>query len=507
MREMTATVSTDRIQAGTAIRLAEICSGGPRQRTIAQPARVEGVGLFTGKAGAVVLRPAPAGHGIAFRRADIQGAGLIQASADLLETKQRRTALMGGGAGVETVEHVLSALGGMGIDNAVVEVEGVEVPMGDGSALAFVEAIERSGVTEQDAARVFVATTTALSVQDGPACVTYCPPAAGSTALELTYVLDYTDPSGTPGDSGALGPSGGAGVSPIARQAYTCTIDPGHYAREVAPARTFSTRHEAEAASRAGMFAHVSARDMLMIDERGPVDNAYRFADEPARHKLLDLLGDLMLAGGPVAGRVVAVRSGHALNHEMARALRRASRAHAAPTGGVDTPAVPALDVKQIADILPHRYPMLLVDRVMTMESGKRAVGLKNVSINEPFFVGHYPAAPIMPGVLICEAMAQLAGLMLKDVLAHQGRVALLLAMDEVRWRRPVVPGDQLILEATANKASARMADVSCRASVEGQTAAEARFKFMVVDPAQVGPGGSGSNGVDGRSGAGASRP
>lgn len=500
---MTATASTHRTQEGTAFRPGELRSGGARQRTLAQPARVEGFGLFCGKPSAVVLRPAPAGHGIAFRRTDIQGAGLIRAGTDLLETKQRRTALASGGVGVETVEHVLSALGGMGIDNAVVEVEGVEVPMGDGSALAFVEAIERAGVTEQESARVFVAPKVALSVQDGPACITYCPPAAGSTALELTYVLDFSDPSGTPGDSGAMGTSGGASASPIARQAYTCTIDPGHYAREVAPARTFSTRHEAEAASRAGMFAHVSAREMLVIDERGPVDNAYRFADEPARHKLLDLLGDLMLAGGPVAGRVVAVRSGHALNHEMARALRKACRAPAVSAGGLETPAVPALDIRQISGILPHRYPMLLVDRVITMESGKRAVGLKNVSINEPFFVGHYPAAPIMPGVLICEAMAQLAGLMLKDVLTHRGRVALLLAMDEVRWRRPVVPGDQLILEATANKASARMADVSCRASVEGQTAAEARFKFMMVDPAQVGPGGTATNGGEGLTGPG----
>ncbi len=513
---MTATVSNSAgSQAGavpgigTGSRAMAVGPAGDRQRTLAQPARVEGVGLFSGKRSAVVMRPAPAGQGIAFRRADVPGSAIIPARVEHLDIKQRRTALAVGGVGVETVEHVLSALGGMGIDNAVVEVEGLEVPMGDGSALEFVEAIGRAGVVEQEAGRVFVSPGVALSVQDGPACITYCPPAsgggAGTKTLELTYVLDFGDASGTPGETGEPGSAGTPGSSSIARQAYTCVIEAGRYAREIAPARTFSTRAEAEAAARAGMFSHVSAREMLVIGPDGPVDNAYRFSDEPARHKLLDLLGDLMLVGGPLAGRVVAVRSGHALNHAMARAIREAvggggaGRAVAELARG---PTVPAMDVRQIAGTLPHRYPMLLVDRVLTLESGKRAVGIKNVSINEPYFVGHYPAAPIMPGVLVCEAMAQLAGLMLKDVMAHQGKVALLLAMDEVRWRRAVVPGDQLVLEATANKANARMADVSCRASVDGQTAAEARLKFMVVDPSQVGPGGGASgNGETGGGG------
>lgn len=461
------------------------------QRTLASPARVEGIGLFTGKQSAVVLHPAPTGHGIAFQRSDIAGSPPIQAIAANVIDRPRRTALGMGGATVETVEHILSALAGLGIDNALIHVEGPEIPMGDGSASPFVDAITRAGITEQHAPRTFIAPQAPISVHEGPATITYNPaaPLGPRDGLELTYVLDYAEAAGLP------------------RQAYTCTISPQHYAREVAPARTFSTQAEAEAASRAGMFAHVSPRDMLVIGPSGPIDNTYRFTDEPARHKLLDLLGDLMLAGGPVAGRIVAVRSGHALNQSMARALAEAcacpsnpSPCNAAMTSSTltppsptasTTPATPALDVRQIAGILPHRYPMLMVDRVLTMESGKHAVGIKNVSINEPFFVGHYPQAPIMPGVLICEAMAQLAGLMLKDVLAHQGKVALLLAMDEVRWRRAVVPGDQLVLEATANKANARMADVSCKASVEGQLAAEARLKFMMVDPAQVGPGGT----------------
>ncbi len=479
------------------------------QRTLAGIARVDGIGLFSGKPASVVMHPAPTGHGIALRRADVPAAPVIPARVEHLVARPRRTALGVGGSTIETVEHVLSALAGLGIDNALIEVSGPEVPMGDGSALPFVEAICRVGITDQAVPRALLRVPQALSVQEGAATIHYSPPApatsSGTGQLELTYVLDY---DGTPGPPGAL-----------LRQSFTCNVDARKYIEEIAPARTFSTKAEAEAAARAGLFSHVSPRDMLVIGPEGPVDNTLRFPDEPARHKLLDLLGDLLLAGGPIEGRIVAVRSGHALNQSMARAIAAAAagapNSNQSPTppamsatmtatqttnpppstgaSSASSPAsvgMPALDVRQIADILPHRYPMLMVDRVLTLESGKYASGIKNVSINEPFFVGHYPQAPIMPGVLICEAMAQLAGLMLKDVLAHQGKVALLLAMDEVRWRRPVVPGDQLILEATANKASARMADVSCKASVDGQIAAEARLKFMVVDPAQVGPGG-----------------
>ncbi|MFM9959448.1 MAG: 3-hydroxyacyl-ACP dehydratase FabZ [Phycisphaerales bacterium] len=500
-----------------------------RQRTLAGPARVEGVGLFSAARVSMVIHPAPVGHGIVFHRADLLGSMPIPALVDRVEPRPRRTALRAesdASVTVETVEHLLSALAGMGVDNVLIELQGPEVPIGDGSALFIVAAIQQTGITEQDAPRVRIAPPRPVTVQDGSASIAYFPPSPPQTGndraahtLELTYVLDYED----------VGAEGGTAAGPIPRQAFTCVIDPERYAREIAPARTFSTRAEAEAARAAGMFKHLSTRDMLVIGEHGPIDNAYRFADEPARHKLLDLLGDLSLAGGIPAGRVVAVRSGHALNQAMARALRAAvTRTSSAPSpshamraapealDAASSPAAanavaapvapvspPALDIRQIVTILPHRYPMLMVDRVISLESGKRAIGLKNVSINEPFFVGHYPAAPVMPGVLICEAMAQLAGLMLKDVLAHQGKVALLLAMDEVRWRRPVVPGDQLMLEAIANKASSRMADVSCRATVDGVVAAEARMKFMVVDPNQVGGAGGGAAGGGGGTGAG----
>lgn len=482
------------------------------QRTLARAARVEGVGLFSAARVGVTLLPAEPGHGVAFRRTDVPDAAPIPASTDHVEPRPRRTALKGPGGAVETVEHLLSALAGMGVDNALIEVHGPELPIGDGSALLWTRAIDDAGIVEQPAPRRVIAPAQPMTVQEGAASIAYVPPPAGDTSgvLELTYVLDYGEQ-----------PEQIGGPSPIHRQAFTCVVDPARYVRDVAPARTFSTLAEAQAAHAAGMFRHLSTSDLLVIGARGPIDNAYRFPDEPARHKVLDLLGDLTLAGGPIAGRVIAVRSGHALNQAMARALRAAAAASVPTTTPSPSPTmppecatpiqtvnphVPALDVRQIIATLPHRYPMLMVDRVTFLDSGKRAVGLKNVSINEPFFVGHYPAAPVMPGVLICEAMAQLAGLMLKDVLAHQGKVALLLAMDEVRWRRPVVPGDQLILEAAANKANARMADVSCKASVDGHVAAEARMKFMVVDPAQVGAmSGGASAGANTAASAGAS--
>lgn len=445
-----------------------------QQRTLAREARVEGTGLFTAARSALTFRPAPVNHGIVFRRADLPGSPAIPAKVENVDpSKPRRTAIKSGSAEIETVEHVLSALAGLGIDNAVVDVEGPEAPIGDGSALGFAQAIEAAGTVEQAAPIGVICPAQPVSVHEKDACITYYPPSSPDEGLELTYVLDFDGPS------------------PIERQAFTCRIEPSDYLRSVAPARTFSTQEEAQRATAAGLFKHLTARDMLVIGPSGPIDNAYRFDAEPARHKLLDLLGDLSLAGGPIRGRIVAVRSGHALNHKMARALREAApkpSAGAEPGGQAPAgPNIPAMTIRQILDLLPHRYPMVLVDRVISLGANGQGVGIKNVTINEPFFVGHYPNAPIMPGVLILEAMAQLAGLVLSNVLDHKGKVAVLMSADEVRWRRPVQPGDQLRIEATPNKATSRLADVSCRALVEGRVAAEARLKFLMVDPSQVG--------------------
>ncbi|MBL0922319.1 MAG: 3-hydroxyacyl-ACP dehydratase FabZ [Phycisphaerales bacterium] len=479
-----------------------------KQRTLARPASLEGVGLFSGRPVTVTLRPAPADHGVVFRRVDLPGSPLIPVRIDHVVDRARRTAIKApasdpeqGGPVVETVEHCLSALAGLGVDNALIELDAEELPIGDGSALPFIELIERAGVDEQDAPRRPLVVTEPVTVR--------APAGAGiegvlialpndAPALELVYDLDF-------GSSGPLrrqvaaftlayaqqpaafaGVMAGAAHGPGSNGAASAVdaFRASPYITDVAPARSFALLAEAQAMRAKGLFAHVSPRDMLVIGDEGPVDNEYRFADEPARHKLLDLLGDLALAGRPIQGRIIASRSGHALNQRLARALvEQARRRERFARRLGDVGAQPAaMDIKDVLRLLPHRYPMVLVDRVLEIDGDRRAVGIKNVTVNEPFFQGHYPGSPIMPGVLIVEAMSQLAGLMLSQKLERTGKIAVLLSMDRVKLRKPVHPGDQLVMETETIKASERFGDVQCKARVDGRLVAEARVKFMMVD-------------------------
>jgi UDP-3-O-[3-hydroxymyristoyl] N-acetylglucosamine deacetylase/3-hydroxyacyl-[acyl-carrier-protein] dehydratase len=232
-----------------------------------------------------------------------------------------------------------------------------------------------------------------------------------------------------------------------------------------------------------GIGKHLSPKDVLVIGQSGPIDNAFRYSDECVRHKLLDLIGDISLTGRPIAGRIVAHRSGHEMNHMLARKII-ASNELTRRSGLIDQGV--ALDIRKIQRILPHRYPMLLVDRVLEIDGDNRAVGLKNVTFNDVFFQGHYPGTPIFPGVLIVEAMAQLGGILLSQKLEHTGKLAVLLSMDKVKMRHPVVPGDQLVLEARAVRVKSRTGHVRCQAFVGEKLAAEADIKFMLVDAEPV---------------------
>jgi len=268
----------------------------------------------------------------------------------------------------------------------------------------------------------------------------------------------------------------------IAQQTQAWNSANNSYVSDLAPARTFSLQEEAQALQSQGMCTHLSPSDILVIGEDGPIDNAFRFENEPVRHKILDIIGDLFLAGAFIQGRIVASKSGHALNRKLCKAIvaqdKVAQRDAVLTDGSV-------MDVREIQRIMPHRYPMLLVDRVVEMEGDERAVGVKNVTINEPFFQGHYPGTPIMPGVLIVEAMAQLGGLLMSRKLEHTGKLAVLLSLDRVKLRHPVTPGDQLILEAVTIRAGLRTAALQCRAFVGSKLAAEAQIRFMMVDAEQ----------------------
>ena len=435
-------------------------TSAPKQRTLAGIAEISGKGLLLGEDATVTILGAPVGHGIIFERTDVSPPVRIAASARNVVKRARRTTLNSAGTTIETVEHCMSALAGLQIDNALIRISGPELPCGDGSAMPFVEPILAAGIVEQDAPRFVHRVTEPIVVEEGDAMLALFP--TQRDEFQLIFDLDY-----------------GPNSDRIHHQSQSFINRNGDYRRDIASARTYSLREEAEALWERGLCRHLTPADVLVIGENGPIDNAYRFENEPVRHKILDLLGDLYLAGFPVFGRCVAYKSGHDLNRRMAiRVIQQAEASHRRRI----VQRGREIDIRAIQRIMPHRYPMLLVDRVVEVEGEHRAVGIKNVTINEPFFSGHYPGTPIMPGVLIVEAMAQLGGLLMSQKLEHTGKIAVLLSLDKVKLRRPVTPGDQLVLEARAVRAKSRTGTMRCHAYVGSQLAAEAQIRFMMVD-------------------------
>ncbi len=433
------------------------------QRTIAREAVVRGVSFLGGRDVAVRFRPAEADSGVVFVRSDLPDSPGVPAHVRNVAPRQRRTTLERGEATVEMVEHIMAALSGLGVDNCRVEVDGPETPGCDGSSLAFVEAIGRAGVVEQSRPRETLVIDRPVTVREGGSTLTAYP--GDLDKLVLSYNLDY-------GRS-----------SPIAAQSYFVEVSPESFRDELAPSRTFLLEAEAHAMRQAGIGLRTSTSDLLVFGPDGPIDNVLRYRDECARHKVLDMVGDLALLAKDLAGHVVAHRSGHALNASLVRELLRAAgETSQAPEG----PA-PAMDIGRIMEFLPHRYPFLLVDRVESIDVGRRIRAYKNVSCNEPFFAGHWPGRPIMPGVLILEALAQAAGILIAQGVDLRDRLALIVSIDGAKIRRPVVPGDRLVLEVTNARIKARAADVTCLASVEGQVAAEARIRFVILDKDKAG--------------------
>lgn len=435
----------------------------PRQHTLAGPVTVSGKGLLLGEEATATLMPAPPNHGIVFERTDVEPSVQIPASVQYIARRARRTTLVTADTSIETVEHCMSALAGLKVDNALIKLSGPELPCGDGSAIPFVEPILEVGLVEQDEPRRVFRITEPIVVEEGDAMLAAMPSRADE--LQVVYDLDY-----------------GCNSHRIRRQLHTYTSANGDYRTELARARTYSLKEEAQALWDRGLCRHLTPKDVLVIGDEGPIDNEYRYDDEPVRHKILDLIGDLYLVGCPVHGRLLARRSGHDLNRRLCvqilRQMEAVKRQEAVLHGT-------KLNIRAIQRLMPHRYPMLLVDRVVSIDGDRTAIGVKNVTINEPYFAGHYPGTPIMPGVLIVEAMAQLGGLLMSQKLEHTGKIAVLLSLDRVKLRQTVVPGDQLILEAEAVRAGSRSGTVKCRAFVGSRTAAEALIKFMMVDAEQ----------------------
>ena len=426
-----------------------------QQRTLKTAIEFEGIGLHSGEKVKVRVLNAPADHGIEFLRTDVQDAQAIPANIRFYSDGERRSRLQRDSVHVDTVEHFLAACGGMGIDNLKVELSGAEMPGLDGSASEFVEMFKQAGTVEQrPEARVFKLEQP-VYVHHGDATLVALP--IDHEGLSLQYIASFDEP----------GVAGGS---------IRYEISPEVFAKELAPARTFCLASEVDALQAAGLGKGATRENTVVL---GDPATKLRLPDEPIRHKLLDIVGDLQLLGAGLQAHVIATRSGHRMNAELVRKLLDIMQK--AETGGVIT-RESGLDVREILRMLPHRYPFLLIDRVIEIDGYRKAVAVKNVTINEPYFQGHFPDQPLMPGVLQLESMAQLAGVLLLRKLENTGKLAVLWAIDKVKLRGGVTPGDQLRIEVETLRMKGKIARVRGIGSVAGKVVCEATLMFTMVD-------------------------
>lgn len=431
------------------------------QRTVRNTVEYRGVGLHSGKEIRVTLRAAEAGTGVTFVRTDLEDQPEVRAHGSNLRARERRTCLQSGRAEVYTIEHLMAALYALGIDNVQIELDGEELPGLDGAALEFVKGLKDAGVVELKAPRRVFAVKQPIYVREGNASLIALP---GSGRLTIEYHLDYT------GRNGSVIPG---------RQTVGFDLSADGFEQEIAPARTFVFEHEVEALRAAGLGKGATPQNTLVVGPKGVQQNTLRWDDELARHKVLDLVGDLATVAVDLDAHIIATRSGHGQNMKLVqRLLEEMEREQEQGEGAREL----GLEIRDILNLLPHRYPFLLIDRVIEIEGFKRAVAVKNVTYNEPFFQGHWPGQPIMPGVLQLEAMAQLAGVLLLRKLENTGKLAVLWSIDKVKLRGAVVPGDQLRIEVETIRAKPQVGHVQARCKVAGKLVAEAQLKFTLVD-------------------------
>lgn len=433
-----------------------------KQKTIKQETEVSGVGLHTGSRTTLRFKPAAVNSGLLFIRTDLPGAPNFRVAPENIFMRpdiQRCTSISNNGAIIYTVEHLMSVLCGLGITNLIMEINGNEIPGLDGSGRDFLAVLHKAGIVEQAEEAAVYKIVEPIGVAHQDKSIYIFP----SEELKISYVLDYPPPL-------------------MRSQFFSIVLTQESFERELASCRTFCLESEAQELQRQGLGKGATYENTLVVGENGVINNTLRFPNEFARHKILDLIGDLYLLGMPIVGHIVAVKSGHGLNMQILKKIVEQRKRFSGRIQQTPIKCQPEIDIQGIMKILPHRYPFLLVDRIVELEKGKRAVGIKNVTINDSFFEGHFPTRPIMPGVLMVEAMAQTAGLAVLTNEEHHGKVAFFLAADKVKFRKVVVPGDQLVMETDVVRDRSKTAQIHAVAKVEGEIVAEADMIFSFTE-------------------------
>jgi UDP-3-O-[3-hydroxymyristoyl] N-acetylglucosamine deacetylase / 3-hydroxyacyl-[acyl-carrier-protein] dehydratase len=448
-----------------------------QQQTLNGPAGYSGIGLHSGNRVTMTFLPAPPNTGIRFRRVDLEDKPEIEARAENIVENNRATTLAKGNTRVHTVEHVLATFAGYGIDNAIVELDANEPPIADGSAREYCKLVQSAGIVPQDERREPYTVTAPIQLEMGESVMTLFP------------------------DEGFRISCTSADKQGRFTQFYSVALSPTTWERDLAHARTFCFYEEIEYLINNGLIKGGSLENAVVIrDDAVLTTEPLRYPDEFVRHKILDILGDLSLVGRPLRGHLIAVRPGHVANCEMVRRILaqmrkplEAARAFAPPPAAPKVAPAPdagddesqaqdgAIDIHGVMRLLPHRYPFLLVDRVAKLE-GNHIIGIKNVTINEPFFQGHFPGHPVMPGVLQLEAMAQVAGIVMLKTAEDAGKIAYFMSAEDVKWRKPVHPGDVLVIDVEMTKMRGKIGKAKGVCKVRGEVVSEAAVTFMLLE-------------------------
>jgi UDP-3-O-[3-hydroxymyristoyl] N-acetylglucosamine deacetylase / 3-hydroxyacyl-[acyl-carrier-protein] dehydratase len=461
-----------------------------KQHTLKGSATLKGVGLHTGEPVTLTFRPAPAGHGLKFQRTDLEGEPTINADCDLVVSTERGTTLEQNGAKVFTTEHVLAALYALQVDNALIQVSGPEMPIMDGSALPFVEAIESAGLEEQNAARNWYVLQEPIWFETKERGTEMLGVPAPGGEFRLTVMVDYN--------------------SPVLGTQHASMYRADEFKTEIAPCRTFVFLRELEQLAKAGLIKGGDLNNAIVLEDRegttkeqlkdlakalgreyqdveirrnGVLNTTdLKFFNEPARHKLLDIVGDLALVGRPIKGHILAARPGHFGNTSFAKRIKEKMREEEKNAAVHFDLSKTVYDINDIEKILPHRYPFLLVDRIVSMDS-QTITGYKNITMNEPQFTGHFPGNPVMPGVLQVEAMAQVGGIFaLSQVPDPENYTTYFLKTDGVRYRRKVIPGDTIVFHLSLLTPIRRgIVHMKGHGYVNGQVAVEAEMMAQIA--------------------------